>query len=163
MTTNANAALRGGSICFGKPGLTAGTTTTYTTGANFNYSIRGQMLTETAASNAASPTTDIVTGAAFLALTADRCCVFVFCVDSAGTVSVAQGPIATLSEVTGKLAAVHFPEIPSSLCPFGYLYAQGGTTVVGTWTFGTNNLSGVTGMTYTFRDLAILPASPITA
>lgn len=160
---NANSGLFGGNIQLGKPGLAAGTTTTYTIGAAFNYAIAGQAYNKGTASNAASPTTDAVTGAAFRALLPDQACVFVFCVNAAGTVSVAQGPIVTLSAVTGGLSAVHFPSLPDGLTAFGYLYAQAGTTLSGSWTFGSSNLSGVTGMTYTFRDLVLLPAQPITA
>jgi hypothetical protein len=37
---------------------------------------------------------------------------------------------------------------------------KAGSTLSGTWTFGTNNLSGVTGMTYTFVSVSTLPDRP---
>lgn len=163
MSYNMTGAGYGGNINFSKGGLAAGTTTTHSTTATITYSIGGQLYTKTAITNGASPTTDFNTSAAFLPLAADRACNFVFALDSSGNVRVVQGPIVTLSQVTGGLAAVPFPTLPDSLCPFGYLYAQAGTTLASAWTFGTSNLSSVTGMTYTFRDIARVPAQPITA
>lgn len=163
MTTNATNGLSGGNIALGKATLAAGTTTTHSTTGTLPYAIQGQVYSRTALTNAATPTTDAVTGAAFRALSADQASIFVFCLDSAGATKVAQGPIVTLSQVTGKLSAVPFPALTDALCPIGYLYAQAGTTLSGTWLFGTNNLSGVSGMTYTFRDLCLLPSRPITA
>jgi hypothetical protein len=163
MTTNANGALQGGNINFGKPAVAAGTTTTISVVAATDFSIAGHMYAKAIAANGAAPTLDSITGVAFKPLSANQACIFVICLDSAGALRATQGPIVALSDVTGKLAAVHFPQVPEELCPIAYLYAQAGTTAVGTWTFGVNNMSGVTGMTYTFRDLAILPATPITA
>jgi len=163
MSTNATNGLLGGNITLGKATLAAGTTTTISTTGTLPYAVQGQVYARAALTNSATPTVDIVTGAAFKPLVADQACVFVFALDAAGTTRVAQGPIVKLSDVVGKLAAVSFPGLDDTLTPFGYLYAQGGSTLVGTWTFGTNNLSGVTGMTYTFRDLCLLPAQPITA
>jgi len=163
MSTNLTGAAFGGNICVSKAGLAAGTTTTSTIGADTNYAIAGRMYTKSSASNATTPTTDHATGAAFRALAANQACIFVYALDAAGAIKVIQGPIVSLSDVTGKLSAVHFPGVPDDVCPIGYLYAQAGATLSGTWLFGTNNLSSVTGMTYTFRDLAVLPAAPITA
>ena len=163
MTTNATGAIFGGNLSFGKAGLAAGTTTTSTIANQTDFAIGGASFRKAAASNAATPTTDIVTGAAFRPLIANQACIFLYALDSGGTIRVAQGPIVTLSDVTGLLSAVHFPGLPDTLAPIGYLYAQAGTTTVGTWTFGTNNLSGVTGLTYTFRDINTIPGQPITS
>lgn len=162
MSTNA-IGLFGGNLSLGKATLAAGTTTTISTTGTLPYAIQGQVYTRTALTNSATPTVDNETGKAFVPLSADQCCIFVFSLDAAGAVKVAQGPISKLSDVVGKLAAVAFPGTDDLVTPFGYLYAQAGSTLVGTWTFGTNNLSGVTGMTYTFRDLCLTPAQPITA
>lgn len=163
MSTTVSNALAGGNICFGKAGMAAGTTTTTTVTTATNYSIRGRMYTLAAGSNGATPTTDAVTGAAFLPLIAGKSCIFVYCADTAGALNIVQGPLVNGADVTGKLAAVHFPVIPVNLTAVGYLYAQAGSTLVSTWTLGVNNMSGVTGMTYTIRDLATVPAQPITA
>lgn len=154
----------GGNLNFGKPGLTAGTTTTYTIATAFVYTILGVNYSKAAASNAASPTTDLNTGAAFRALSANQACLFAFCVNAAGTVSVAQGPIVDNREMgTNGTVGCACPPLPDTVACFGYLLAQADSTLVGTWTFGTNNLSSVTGMTYTFRDTFSAPTQPVTA
>lgn len=163
MSYNLTGAGFGGNMCVSLAGLTAGTTTTLTITNDTTYNIAGHIYKKTAASNAASPTTDATTAAAFRALTADKACIFVVGLDSSGNIKVSQGPIVTLSDVTGGLAAVNFPSLPDTVCPIGYLYAQAGTTLASTWTFGTNNNSSVSGMTYTWRDLARLPGQPITS
>lgn len=163
MSYNMTGAGFGGNLCFTASGLTAGTTTTSTIANDTTYSVGGQLYKKTAASNATTPTVDATTGAAFKPIVKDQACIFVYSLNAAGDIKVSQGPIVTLSEVTGGTAAVHFPGIPDSLTAIGYLYAQGGSTLSGTWTFGTNNLSSVTGMTYTFRELARIPGQPITA
>ncbi|MDE1943466.1 MAG: hypothetical protein KGI47_10055 [Betaproteobacteria bacterium] len=148
------------SACFSKPGLTAGTTTTYTTAAATVYSIRGKMYSEAAQTNAATPTTDADTGAAFNALSANQGCVFLFMYNASGTLGVTQSGIQGLDVAGNFIVAPNFPAIPEGYTPFGYLVAKAGSTLSGTWTFGTNNLSGVTGMTYAFQDIATLPDRP---
>jgi hypothetical protein len=46
------------------------------------------------------------------------------------------------------------------MCPIGYIVLKAGSTLSGTFTFGSSNLSGVTGMTYTFVDVIGLPDRP---
>ena len=161
--TTATNALGGASMCFSKAGLAAGTTTTSTITNATTYSIKGLMYLKSAASNATSPTTDAETGAAFLPLSANQSCLFVYCLDSAGAIKVVQGKIVSGLDVTGKLSAIPFPTIGTAITPIGYLKAVAGSTLSGTWTFGSSNLSSVTGMTYTFQDVATLPAAPLTA
>lgn len=163
MSTNLTGAAFGGNMSFGKAGLAAGTTTTSTIANQVDYIIGGVSFRKAIAANGATPTVDISTGAAFRPLTAGQACIFLYTLDSGGVMRVAQGPVVPLADVTGGLSAVHFPSTPDTVSPIGYLYAQAGSTLVGTWTFGTNNLSGVTGMTYTFRDVNEVPAAPITA
>jgi len=165
MATNVTNGIFGGNIALGKATLAAGTTTTISTTGTLPYAIQGQVYSRTALSNQAltSPTLDVSTGKAFLPIVADQACIILFALDASGNVRASQGPIVKLSEVTDKQSAVSFPSLPDNWTQFGYLYAQGGTTLSGTWTFGTNNLSSVTGMTYTFRDLTLIPAQPITA
>jgi hypothetical protein len=84
----------------------------------------------------------------------------VICLDAAGNVKAVQGGVTALDVSGAFIQAPAMPVIPDSLCPIGYIVLKGGSTLVGTWTFGTNNLSGVTGMTYTFVDLIGMPARP---
>lgn len=156
-------ALAGGNFCLSKATLAAGTTTTISNTGTTVYAIKGQAYSKSAMTNAATPTTDAGTGKAFVPLTAGKSCIFVVGFDAAGNVGVFQGPLVNGADVTGKLSAVQFPNVLDTHTAVGYLYAQAGSTLSGTWTFGTNNLSGVTGMTYTFRDLIAIPPRPITA
>ena len=162
MSTTLSNALAGGTCCVSKAGLVDGTTTT-TTNALTNYAINGRMYQAAAATNGATPTTDAATGAAFAPLTAGKSCIFVYAFDTAGAMKVVQGPLVNGAGVTGKLSAVQFPVMPGGMAAVGYLYAQAGATLVGTWTFGANNMAGVTGMTYTFADLFAIPAQPLAA
>lgn len=162
MSLNLTGQFGGGNLALGKAGLAAGTTSTYSIGNQTDYAINGGAFRKAAASNAASPTTDGNTGKAFNALSANQTCIFLFAMDAAGNVTVAQGPLVSTLEMAGGSAAAQFPLLGDGKTAFGYLLAQAGATLVGTWLFGTNNLSGVTGMTYTFRDVIAVPTQPIT-
>lgn len=163
MSYNLTGSAFGGNVTFGKAGLVAGTTTTYTIATAFPFAIAGRLFTGAAASNAATPTLDALTGLAFKGLVLNQACIFAFFMNASSVVSVAQGPIVSNLDLTGGLAAAQFPQASDALTPFGYLLAQAGPTTVGTWLFGTNNLSGVTGLTYSFRDVMDYPAQPITS
>jgi hypothetical protein len=143
-----------------KAGLTAGTTTTYTTANTVQYSIKGKAYSKTAVTNSATPTTDATTGAAYNGVTANNGCVFVFGFDSSGAIKVSQGGIQALDTSGAFIISPQFPALPDTICPFGYLVFKGGSTLSGTWTFGSSNLSGVTGATYTFVDIQTLPDRP---
>lgn len=144
-------------------GLGAGTTTTYTTANAVNYAIKGIAYTKAAATNAATPTTDATTGAAFVAVTANQGCVFVFGYDASGNIKVSQGGIQALDVDGNFYIAPQFPAIPDTVAPFGYLVFKGGATLSGSWTFGSSNLSSVTGATYSFKNLMTMPARPVVA
>jgi len=149
-------------LAVSKAGLTAGTTTTYTTANTVNFAVQGKAFTRAAATNVATPTLDVTTGVAFLPVSANQGCVFVFSWDTTSTpvLRVSQGPINALDTGGLFVNAPNFPMVPDTVCPFGYLVFRGGSTLVGTWTFGTNNLSSVTGATYTFVDVLTLPGRP---
>lgn len=162
---------------FTKAALAAGTTTTISTTGTTTFAIRGKFFTKAAITNGATPVVDFATGAAFKPIpipnTAPNLglgygCVFVVGFDAAGVVRVIQGTIEAL-DVNGKF--INAPQFgglgPSGaavtnndFCAIGYIVVQLGATAVATWTFGTNNLSGVTGVTYTFVDVATLPDRP---
>jgi hypothetical protein len=93
-------------------------------------------------------------------IVANQGTIVVICLDAAGNVKAVQGGVQAL-DVSGQLhPGARDAGDPRHLCPIGYIVLKGGSTLVGTWTFGTNNLSGVTGMTYTFVDLIGMPARP---
>lgn len=146
-------------------GLAAGTTTTFTTANTTLYSIRGKAYSKAAVTDSATPTTDATTGAAFVAQAIGTGCVYVFGWDSSGAVKVSQGSQVTLDPTGAFLTLPQFPAIPDTVCPFGYLLVRlapstATTPAVATWTFGTNNQSSVTGVTYARRDVFTLPDRP---
>lgn len=165
MSTNITNAIQGGNVALSKAGLATGTTTTSTIAAAVNYTINGKYMAQKAiATNAATPTTDAVTGAAFNGMTANKACVFVYCLDSAGAIKVAQGKVVPYTDTTAGSTICPFPLIPDTLTPIGYMVIKAGATTVGTWTFGSNNWA-TTGITVdTPVDVMSLPPSdPVTA
>jgi hypothetical protein len=161
MSYNLTGAVYGGNITLGKAGLAAGTTSTYSIGTAFTYAIKGQLFSKGTVTNGASPVTDANTGVAFKPLAVNQAAIFAFAVDASGNVVVAQGPIASNADIVGGTGAAQFPAFSDAVQPFGYLLAQAGPTLASPWTFGVGNLSGVTGLTLTFRDVLGAPAQPI--
>lgn len=157
---NINDVNRSGTLTLTKAALAAGTTTTYSTGAAVVSCIKGKLYTKSAVTNGTTPTVDAVTGEAFRPLSPGESCIFLFGFDSGGTIRVTQGPIVSTEDVAGDLAALHYPTFPNTIAAFGALIAKAGSNLASPWTFGSSNLSSVTGMTYTFVDLAFVPAAP---
>jgi hypothetical protein len=151
-------------FCATKVTLAAGTTTTISTTGTTTYAIRGKYYSKAALSNAATPTTDAITGSAFNGVVANKGSVFVVGYNAAGSVLAAQGSITDL-DTSGNFKQA--PQLPSGLpldfCPIGYLVIKAGSTANATtgWIFGTSNMSSVTGITYTFGDLATLTDRPL--
>jgi hypothetical protein len=144
-----------------KAGLAVGTTTTTTTtnALVMYYSIKGKMYTFTGASNGATPTTDAVTGAAFLPIAVNKAGVFVWCLDTSAALKVVQGQIVDYSDAGVFANAPQFPGIPDTLCPIGYQL----TKVISTgsaWTMGVSNQASQTGITKVLVDCMTLPDRP---
>lgn len=147
-------------MCVTKPVLAAGTTTTVSTTNAITGCLRGKAVTKTALSNTATPTTDATTGAAFTGITANQGTIVVLAIDASGNLKASQGTVQALDSAGAFIQAPQFPMVPDTVIPFGYIVLKGGSTLVGTWTFGSSNLSSVTGMTYTFVDIMTLPDRP---
>ena len=142
-------------ICMSKVTLAAGTTTGLSSTGASVYCLKGKAYTGIALSSITT-TTDINTGVAFLPVPANYGSVFLVGMNAAGTSAVAQGSIEAL-DVSGKfINAPKLPAVPDNFCPIGYILIQVGSTG-SAWTYGTSNLSGATGVTYTFQDLIALP------
>lgn len=164
--------------CMSKVTLAAGTTTTISTTGTTTFAIRSKMYTKAAITNGATPTTDYATGAAFKPIpipnTAPNLAlgygsVFMVGLDHSGNVKVIQGTIEALDVSGNFINAPQFgglgvagsvPATSNDFCPIGYIVVQLGSTAVATWTFGTNNLSSVTGATYSFIDICGVPDRP---
>lgn len=152
--------------CVSKVTLAAGTTTTLSNTGTITYFIRGKAYTKTAMTNAATPTTDAATGAAFVGVVANKGSVFVVGLNAAGTLSCVQGTITDLDTSGNFIRAPQFPAgLPLDFCPIGYLVIKAGSTANATtgWIFGTSNNSSVTGITYSFADIGTLPDRPVVA
>lgn len=145
-----------------KSGFANGTTTTISTGGTIVYSIRGKQYQKTQITNGATPTTDWATGNAFLGVKANKGSVFIVGFDSSGNIKCVQGTITDLDSDGNFKQAPDFGGIPLNFCPIGALIIKAGSTADATtgWLFGSSNMSAVTGITYTFFDLAGLPDRP---
>lgn len=146
-------------MCTSKVALAAGTTTTLSNTGTILFSIRGKAYSKSAMANAATPTNDINTGVAFVPVPANFGSIFVVGLNHAGTLQVAQGTVVALDTSGNFIDAPQFPALPADFCQIGYIVIQVGSTG-SNWTFGTSNLSGATGVTYTFQDLMSLPDRP---
>jgi len=159
-----NLDFRGATINLSNAGLIAGTTSTYTTGATTAHVINGLFGTTLAAqTNTATPTTDVNTGAAFIGQTDDTACCYVFGVNAAGAIKVAQGEIvATQIGVTTTagdfIVAPPFADLPDDFCPIGYCIIRTAPSAA-TWTFGSSNWDA-SGITDTFKNVCTLPRRP---
>lgn len=146
--------------------LTAtGAETVHDTTVTIAYCIEGKAYTKTAITDGTTPTTDAVTGSAFVALQGDGSsaggdgCAFVWCLNSSGTVKVVQGPVAAVDSSGNFTAgAPQFPSIPSDLTPFAYSISKhyGVST---TFTFGTDNWNK-SGHTHAIQNVHTLPRRP---
>lgn len=164
-------------MCLSKVTLAAGSTSTLLTTGTTTFCIKGKAYTKAALSNVATPTTDYATGAAFLPipipatapnLAAGYGSVFTVGYDHSGNVKVIQGTIVPLDASGNFINAPQFGGLgpqgsgstDNDFCPIGYILVQLGATAVATWTFGSNNWAGVTGVTATFVDICTLPDRP---
>jgi hypothetical protein len=148
-----------------KPGFVAGTTSTFTTGGAINFMIRGKIFQAATQTNVASPTTDFGTtnNLAFLPVPANFGSIYLFGFDHNPTPRAIQGGVLALSPVNNLfLQAPQFGGIPLDFCPFGYLVIKAGPTASASpgWRLGIDNMSGVTGITYTFVDAGSMPDRP---
>jgi len=137
-----------------KAGLTNGTGTSFTTANAVLYSLDGEALSYAAQSNTAQPSTDANTAAAFVGVPINKGCIFIYGVQAAA-IAVVQGPLADLDAGGNFILAPEYPAIPETFVPFAELIikvASNGST----WTLGSSNSTGVTGVTYTRKDLMVL-------
>lgn len=136
------------SAVLGNAGLTglSGAATTYSTSA-VPVSINGVATTKAAVSGGTTPTTNS-TSAAALTVTAPatghKAALVVWTVDTGGTERIRSDGFVT--SLSGAEIILDFPDIPATEVPFAYHTLKAGTTVSGTWTFGSSNWNA-TGMT----------------
>ena len=137
MTMNATGGLVGGNVVLSRAGgatanltgVAATAATTYTI-QNVTYSIAGKLFFKATAAGAVTPVIDVVTGVAFKPILKNQGCMFIWTLDSAGNVGLAQGPLPVSPTVTGTQTNVddsgnfsappQYPAIPDILTPFAY-------------------------------------------
>ena len=149
-------------MCLSKVTLAAGTTTTLSNTGTTTYVIRGKAYTKAAMTNAATPTTDASTGAAFNGVVANYGSIYLVGFNAAGSLLAVQGTIEKLDSSGAFITAPIFNGPPTDFCPIGYIVIKAGSTANATtgWIFGTSNMSSVTGITYTFVDVVGIPDRP---
>jgi len=160
-------------LCLIDVQLTAsGAATTVGSTGTMHYAIRGKAYTLAALSSTATPTTDWATGAAFTALAKNNGTVFLFGVDSTGTLRVVQGTVVPLDGIVSSNKFINAPQFgglgPSGsgstdndFCPIAYMTVANGTTG-SNWTFGTSNWNA-TGITTAIQNVIGMPDRPQTA
>lgn len=125
----------------GLTGLT-GAATTHST-ALFGFVIDGVCYNKAAASGAATPNTDVNTGAP-ITLRAGQARAIVWLVDAAGTTKVAAGPV--VENVPG--AVCPYPAVPAGHAVIAVHTLAASSALSGTWTFGAGgsnwNATGIT-------------------
>jgi hypothetical protein len=148
-----------------KTGLVKGTGHSYTTTVTSAGMINGKYVSGlTAQTNAALPTTDALTGAAFRALTDNQATVIVVGQNAAGTIQMCQGSIENtqigVTTTAGDfIRAPQFPSLPDDFMVFGYLLARTAPSA-SDWTPGTSDWAA-TGVTCTeFVQCGVLPDRP---
>lgn len=146
-------------MCTMKAAIAAGTTTTLSTTGTTLYCIKGKAYTKSALTNQATPTTDAGTGSAFEAFGPSEGTVVVVGFDSSGALKAVQGTVVALDSAGAFVQAPQFGSVPDTMCPIGYIVFKAGSTA-SAFTFGSSNLSGATGLTYTFVDVMTLPDRP---
>jgi len=148
--------------CETRPALVTGTNASYTTTVTVVGVIKSKPVTGlTAQTNAALPTTDVNTGAAFPGLLRSQGTVLVWGQNAAGTTQIAQGSIEDLDSSGTFLVAPQFPPIPATMMPFAYQILKAGLTASTTVKLvpGVDNWNS-TGYTNVIQQISTMPGTP---
>jgi hypothetical protein len=151
-----------------KTGLIKGTNKSYTTSVTSNGMINGKYVTVlTAQTNQAVPTTDALTGAAFVAQTDNTACVYVMGQTAAGAIAACQGSIVPtqvgVTTTAGDfIGAPQFPALPQDFMVMGYCLVRTAPDA-SNWTFGTDNWAATGVTTSEFVQCGVLPDRPVTS
>lgn len=162
-----------------KAALTAtGAETVYDTTGTMLCVLNGNEFTKAAVTDGTTPTLDANTGAAYVALigggsvanTPGQGTIFLWMVNSAGTVKVAQAlrspghpynfPLDMNGNFTAEGGKPNIPPVPEGYVPFAIMTVKAGATASASgWLFGTSNWNA-TGITITVQDINTLPSRP---
>lgn len=149
-------------------GLTLPSTSVYSTASTSQCSYNGVFGTAlTAQTTQATPTTDGVTGAAFVALSDNQATVLVFGITSGGAIAMCQGSIVDtdvgVTTVAGAFRlAPQFPTLPDTICPVAYALVRTAPSA-SAFTPGTSNWTATGITTSTVVNISSLPDRPKTS
>lgn len=157
MSINLNELAKGGTFCLAKAGLAAGSTTTQIAiaapnGAGVDYCIAGEIYHKKDAASVAYGSAPIQP-----ALTT---CLYLICLDSAGTISCVKGEAVLNADLTAGTKVLQWPTPSASVCPIGGFKVV--LTGAATFTAGTSDFA-TAGVTDTWFDLFAVPTAPLTA
>jgi len=146
----------GGTFCFSKAGLAIGSTDTQIAiaapnGAGVDFCINGIMYHKADAATVALATVTETGGTAAVqgVLTT---CMYVVCLNAAGTLSTVQGNVASSGQT------LKWPRIPATSCPIGAMKVA--LAAAATFTPGTTDHDAAD-VTVTYYDLFSMPTAPI--
>ena len=151
-----------------KSGLIKGTGSSYTTTVTTAGMINGKYVTGlTAQTNTATPTTDAVTGAAFVALSDNKATVLVIGQKADSTIQMAQGSIEDtqvgVTTTAGDfIRAPQFPSLPDDFMVLGYALVRTAPSA-DAWTPGTGEWAATGVTTSQFVQCGVLPSRPQTS
>lgn len=157
MSNNLTEPRRGGTFCLSKAGLAEGTNSATIkiaapNGAGVDFAIDGVLYHKADADNIAMT--------ALAEQADDTSCLYLVQINSSGTVSMKKGTEVTTTDLTTGDSVLEWPTPDSGNC------AIGGIKIVmdgGTFTSGTTDITGGTGVTETFYDFFALPPAPLTS
>ena len=155
---NLNEIVRGGTFCLSKAGLKIGNgdakdvDIAAPNGAGVDFCINGVLYH--LADGQDKPLTVHATQAALTT------CIYLVCLDSAGTLSSVKGEEVLTADLTAGTKVLQFPTPVADTCPIGYVKVA--TAAATTFTTGTTELSAA-GITDTYVDLFAIPAAPLTS
>ncbi len=161
--------LVGANFCTNSSALTAtGAETVHDSTVAMNFCINGKAYQKSGTNvDAATPTTDYNTGAAFPVLVGGNSvagaygqgCVVVWAYNAALAVKCMMGPRQALDAAGNFIVAPQFPAIPDDVCPFAYQVCKAGATAAVNIAFGTSNWNA-TGFTQAIVNILAMPARP---
>ena len=188
MSYNLTGAAQGGNLTLANAAISglSGAATTFTTTSPVSFTVSGKLFSKAAIGATAVPVNDAGTvlasnavaasGSAFRALVAQQSpgfsaniiyagsvACFVFGLDAAGNIRVAQGRVVQYSDTSPNSTTVPLPILPDWMTPFAYAVIKLVSTTAASWTFGTGlwNAAGIT-IDPPVNIMAVPPTDPIT-
>ena len=142
--------------CFSRAVVGIGSTaakvrTTTHNGTGFNYSIDGMMYYLISTDDFWTMSGDTVSD--------DSECIFLLCINAAGTMSVVQGDAILTADLTSGKEVLTWPVPGDDVCPVGAVRV---TTDGATYIPGTTSLAAGT-VTDTYYNFSVLPSAPLTS